>query len=224
MKIKVTKNGPYIVSGKIPISEQIILSDKDGNPIKWKNGRKFPVRNECELCRCGRSGNKPFCDGTHHKIDFKCTETSSEGNWSKQNGPTLVLKDNPSLCAGAGFCHRMSGTWNLTKNSDDPKLRKVAIQQACDCPSGRLVACDKKTGKAIENKFPKSIGVIEDKESGISGPLWVRGKIPIESAEGKKYELRNRVTLCRCGQSKNKPFCDATHININFSDKRKPKA
>jgi CDGSH-type Zn-finger protein len=45
--------------------------------------------------------------------------------------------------------------------------------------------------------------------------------VPVESAESKKYEVRNRVTLCRCGKSRNKPFCDGTHIDINFSDKKK---
>jgi len=39
----------------------------------------------------------------------------------------------------------------------------------------------------------------------------VRGKIPIQSADGKIYEKRNRITLCRCGESLNKPFCDSSH-------------
>jgi CDGSH-type Zn-finger protein len=39
----------------------------------------------------------------------------------------------------------------------------------------------------------------------------VRGGIPIESANGKTYAVRNRVTLCRCGQSANKPLCDGSH-------------
>jgi CDGSH-type Zn-finger protein len=39
----------------------------------------------------------------------------------------------------------------------------------------------------------------------------VRGGITIESADGVPYEVRNRVTLCRCGRSDNKPFCDASH-------------
>jgi CDGSH-type Zn-finger protein len=39
----------------------------------------------------------------------------------------------------------------------------------------------------------------------------VRGEIPIQSADGKIYRIRNRVTLCRCGKSLNKPFCDSSH-------------
>jgi CDGSH-type Zn-finger protein len=44
-----------------------------------------------------------------------------------------------------------------------------------------------------------------------NGPIWVRGGIPIESAKDEIYEIRNRVTLCGCGRSSNKPFCDGTH-------------
>ena len=36
-------------------------------------------------------------------------------------------------------------------------------------------------------------------------------------ADGTTYEVRNRVTLCRCGASQNKPFCDATHASIGFT-------
>ncbi len=55
------------------------------------------------------------------------------------------------------------------------------------------------------------LALIEDPGIGVSGPIWVRGGVRIESAEGKIYEIRNRVTLCRCGKSKNKPFCDSAH-------------
>ncbi|MFR7812811.1 MAG: CDGSH iron-sulfur domain-containing protein [Butyricimonas faecihominis] len=48
--------------------------------------------------------------------------------------------------------------------------------------------------------------------------LFVRGGIPIDDTEGVRYELRNRVTLCRCGASSNKPFCDGTHVSIRFRD------
>ena len=67
-------------------------------------------------------------------------------------------------------------------------------------------------GKAIEPDFEPSIGLVMDTQAGKMGPLWVRGGIPIESADGKTYEIRNRVTLCRCGKSSNKPFCDGSHL------------
>jgi CDGSH-type Zn-finger protein len=45
----------------------------------------------------------------------------------------------------------------------------------------------------------------------VSGPIWVRGGISVYSGQGMLYEVRNRVTLCRCGKSTNKPFCDSSH-------------
>jgi hypothetical protein len=107
---------------------------------------------------------------------------------------------------------RAGGIWNLVEQSDDPDARKTAIEEACNCPSGRLVITDNESGKAIEPDFEKSIVVIEYPAKGERGPLWVRGGIPIQSADGKPYEIRNRVTLCRCGRSENKPFCDGSHI------------
>ena len=59
---------------------------------------------------------------------------------------------------------------------------------------------------------------MEDPGIKVSGPIWVKGGIKIISSDNKTYEIRNRVTLCRCGQSKNKPFCDGTHAAIRYED------
>ena len=72
-----------------------------------------------------------------------------------------------------------------------------------------MVTWDKKTKAPFEKKFQPSIEIIEDPQIKVSGPIWVKGGIEIESADGYKYETRNRVTLCRCGKSNNKPFCAA---------------
>jgi len=74
-----------------------------------------------------------------------------------------------------------------------------------------LVLKDKKTGETVEPVLEKGIGFILDPAIGGNGPYWIRGGIPIFSADGKPYEVRNRVTLCRCGKSANKPFCDSSH-------------
>lgn len=59
--------------------------------------------------------------------------------------------------------------------------------------------------------LPQDIGLVKDPYRDCSGPLWVRGEIDLESADGTKYEKRNRMTLCRCGRSENKPFCNGAH-------------
>jgi CDGSH-type Zn-finger protein len=214
-KITVSKNGPYIVSGEIPIQKEVITTDSEGTPVEWRAGAKFPLQKNCSLCRCGQSKNKPFCDGTHVKVGFDGTETAGGEAYLEKakeiDGSALKLTDVEELCASARFCHRAGGIWNLIPKSGDPDAKRIAIEEACDCPSGRLVVLDKKAKKTVEHNFEKSIGLIEDPQMGVSGPIWVRGWVPVESADGKTYRVRNRVTLCRCGKSKNKPFCDSSH-------------
>ena len=113
----------------------------------------------------------------------------------------------------------MRNTWELDPGDRrSAEARARVIHQATRCPSGRLVVRDKATGEVFEPALPPSIGVVEDPAEGCSGPLWVRGGIPILSQDGAAYEVRNRVTLCRCGQSNNKPFCDGTHTEVKYQD------
>ena len=212
-KIRITNNGPYEVSGEIPLENQKTLLDDQGFPFEWGDCSQIKASKNYTLCRCGKSKAKPFCDLAHLDMDFDGKETAPNNSYfdraEKFEGPGLTLYDDDSICAGAGFCDRCTGTWKLTENSDDEDKKKEAIRQSCHCPSGRLVAED--NGKIIEPVFDQSISVVEDIDKE-NGPLWVKEGIEIESADGKKYETRNRVTLCRCGKSKNKPFCDASHI------------
>ena len=219
-RIKLTRNGPIIVSGGVPLFEFFIRQDGDGYCHGWRQGKKYETAETYALCRCGRSKNKPFCDGSHHlPPEFDGPETASRTPFMEQAGkvigPELTLAEVPPLCSESRFCQRAGGTWRLVAKSDDDFARRTAIEEAADCPSGRLVLLDK-SGKEIEPVFAPSIGVVEDSPLGLSGPLWVRGGIPIESADGFTYETRNRVTLCRCGQSKNMPFCDGRHLEVKF--------
>ncbi|RPJ79426.1 MAG: iron-binding protein [Alphaproteobacteria bacterium] len=216
MKIAVGRNGPYFVTGGVPlITEEICIDDK-GHCQKWREVKRYPLRERYTLCRCGNSGNKPFCDGTHSKIHFDGTEAEDHDPYSKGaeviHGPELTLTDNKHLCVHARFCIRAGGIWKLVQQSENPDARDTAIEEARNCPSGRLVIRDNITGEAIEPEFEKSIVIVECPSREEQGPLWVRGGVPIESADGRQYEIRNRVTLCRCGKSKNKPFCDGSHL------------
>lgn len=214
-EIEVTKDGPYLVSGNVPLKKEKIVNDAEGFPSNWKSIKKYQTKKQYSLCRCGHSKNKPYCDQSHKCVSFNGQETANNVPFDKQaeviDGPKLTLKDAPSLCAHARFCDRAGGIWELTRKSNEEKSKINAIDEACNCPSGRLVEIDKSSHKRIEPVFDKSISATEDAE-GIVGPLWVKGGIPIKSTKGKIYEIRNRVTLCRCGHSKNKPFCDGTHL------------
>jgi len=214
--ITVSSNGPYLVSGGVPISDQIIVADAEGTAITWREGKKYQYKGKCGLCRCGQSEHKPFCDGTHIKVNFDGTETADKDLSSDEikefDGPSLKLVDAEILCASARFCHKAGGIWNLVHHSSDDEARKTVIQESFDCPSGRLVIHDKKTGRVLEPEIEQSIGLVEDPQMECSGPIWVRGGLQILSADGKAYQVRNRVTLCRCGRSTNKPFCDSSHF------------
>ena len=220
VRVVISKDGPYRVSGKIPLSRQTIVTDEEGGSETWQEGKTFPAQETYALCRCGQSKKKPFCDGTHTRIKFDGTETASREPYLKQaqllDGPVLALTDAESLCAFGRFCDPHGKVWNQVARSDEPRIRASFVRQVENCPAGRLVAWDKAAGKPLEPKLPVSIGLIEDPAQQCSGPLWLRGGIAVVAADGFAYEVRNRVTLCRCGQSSNKPFCDGTHAAIKF--------
>jgi CDGSH-type Zn-finger protein len=221
--VVVSKDGPYLVTGAIPIAKQTIATDSEGGSETWVESEARAVPDKYALCRCGHSKKKPFCDGTHAKIGFNGSETASRRPYAEQasvtDGPTMKLSDAESLCAFGRFCDPNGQVWNQVAGTGHANVRAMFIRQVGNCPGGRLVAWDKATGKAVEPTLPVSIGLVEDPAQDCSGPLWLRGGIPVVAADGFEYEVRNRVTLCRCGASKNKPFCDGSHAAIKFRDR-----
>jgi len=222
MKITITRNGPYLVQGSIPLAVQTIVSDSEGGSREWRESRAFAVKQEYRLCRCGQSSNKPFCDSTHLKVKFDGTETATMEPYLEQagvfEGAVMDLTDAQAFCASGRFCDPDGGIWNLIEQTDDPDAIAKVKHQSGHCPSGRLIVWDKATRKPYEPVFEPSLGLVQDPVAGVSGPIWARGGIAIESADGEPYEIRNRVTLCRCGASNNKPFCDGSHGSVGFTD------
>ncbi|MDR0767949.1 MAG: CDGSH iron-sulfur domain-containing protein [Methanosarcinales archaeon] len=220
-KIKITENGPYEVSPDIPLVQSIIVIDEQGTSLSWRTGKKYPEQAKpYHLCRCGRSENKPYCDGSHAKAagpmakKFDGTEVAAhdrdELNTRIYEGPELTLIDEENLCASLRFCDRAPRIWNAVQHSDKEGWKQIAIEESCDCASGRLTVIDKE-GNAYEPKLDQEIGLVQDTAAECRGPLWVKGGITVEGADGRQYKIRNRMTLCRCGESKNMPFCDASH-------------
>jgi CDGSH-type Zn-finger protein len=224
VKITVSLNGPYVVTGAVPLSREVIEVDADGNSTDWRAAEVFDEQEQYLLCRCGNSENKPFCDSSHLRAGFDGTEAETARRRyfelaRELDGPAQLLTDAKPLCVGARFCDSHGTVWRLIERSDDQAVGRLLERMVGNCPSGRLVLWSRHAEEAFEPSLEPSIGVVEDPALGVSGPLWVRGGIRIESAaDGHVYELRNRVTLCRCGQSRNKPFCDGTHAAIGFRD------
>jgi CDGSH-type Zn-finger protein len=184
------------------------------------------VQDSYSLCRCGESANKPFCDGSHARVDFDGEETASRRPFAQEaemlSGPTMDLADDQPLCAFARFCDGYGSIWANIERTDGEQARELVAHQGTHCPSGRLVVRDNQEGEIVEPRFEPSVVLVEDPQENVSGPIWVRGGVQVIAADGFGYEVRNRVTLCRCGQSSNKPFCDGTHASIGFRADRPP--
>ena len=145
----------------------------------------------------------------------------------------MTLTDAPRLCAMARFCNARGDIWHNAMNPD-PESAALARRQAARCPSGRLATWHVHGDGRLEPDgepelepdgepdLEPSIGLVEDPEMGVSGPIWVRGGITVFSADGVSYETRNRRTLCRCGASRNKPFCDGSHVRVRFRAENAP--
>ena len=223
-RLVVKRNGPYVVEGDVALLRTEILQTEQGEPYDWREGPTFATDGIYELCRCGRSERKPFCDGACERTGFDGTETADRGPIAERREPwegeAVTLFDDRSLCTHAGFCTNLRTTvWALADDSDDDESYAEFVPMVHQCPSGRL-AFERKDapGTDVEPTFEPSpsIGVEPD------ASYWLRGGLPVVSEDGEPYEVRNRQTLCRCGFSRNKPFCDGSHKHKGFSDPAMP--
>ncbi len=203
--ITCSENGPYIV-------ERL-------ERLRNSKGETLPTKATIALCRCGRSSKKPFCDGTHAKTGFS-SECQSDKDIHRRDdyvGKHITIHDNRTTCSHAGYCSdRLTSVFHLGKEPwIDPDGADVdaIIETIRQCPSGAL---------------SYSIGAVEyrdqDREAVITvskdGPYHVTGGIEIEDVSGLQPSSREHYALCRCGASKNKPFCDGSHWYVKFKDEK----
>lgn len=212
IEITVMKDGPYIVSGPVPLREAMIRANEKGESIGWYFSQSEDVGDHYALCRCGHSAHMPFCDGAHERCHWDGTCTASTKPYAEaakiyQAADGCYLMDQENLCAIVRYCDADGSCWNLVQKA---KTLPEGIRESLSCASGRLTVV--KDGKLVEPKFDPEIDLIDDRPRGKMGPLWVKGGIPVKTQDGTQYEVRNRVTLCRCGNSRNKPFCDGCHL------------
>ncbi len=221
-KIVVTKDGPYVVHGSIPLVHKIQVVSEYGEPLTWKLGGAIETPEIYELCRCGRSSFPPFCDVTHALVDLDGTETADTRPTAERQvlypgGTRIVVRRDLSLCMESGFCgNRFTDVEKMVAHTDDSQVRAQVMAMIERCPSGSYVYSIQEGEEDIEPDLPQQIAVTTEitSEGPITGPLWVTGHIPVERADGQPFEARNRVTLCCCGHSKNKPLCDGTHREL----------
>ncbi len=201
--IRVLDGGPYRVEGGVP------LLDHEGTGIEAPPAYS--------LCRCGGSKNKPFCDGSHKSNNFNGQEFASKDTASDRAesfvGEGITIHDDKSRCAHAGVC-----------TDDLPQVFRLGVEPWTDpnaagadeiarvislCPSGSLSYSLPGSPEPVEHPEGPSIMVAKD------APLAVRG-VQVVAGDGEAYDARERQTLCRCGGSRNKPFCDGAHWYMGF--------
>ena len=206
--ITVAENGPYIV--------------KDCPTLKgMMDGKTYQTGETTALCRCGGSQNKPFCDGTHARIGFSGAKDHDRVPDHRDNyqGDGIEIHDNRGICAHAGRCtDGLPEVFRLKKEPFvDAKAEpadKIAatIQQ---CPSGALSYSMDEQARGDADSEPV-VAIVPN------GPYAIRGDTELIHAEWLEGASRDRFTLCRCGKSKNKPFCSGAHWDHQF-DEHAPK-
>jgi CDGSH-type Zn-finger protein len=221
-RIVVSEDGPYVVHGGIPLVHKTQVVSEHGEPLTWKKETAYEIPETYELCRCGHSKFKPFCDASHALIDFDGSETADSGPTVErqqiyEGGTGICVKRDLSLCMESGFCgNRLTTVKEMVPRTGDTEVRSQVMAMIERCPSGSYTYSVEESGDDIEPDLPQQVSVTTEitSEGPINGPLWVTGGIPVERSDGRLFETRNRVTLCCCGQSKTKPLCDGTHREL----------
>lgn len=217
--ITVNDGGPYSIAGGAPVRRASIVRSEAGEAVEWFYGPDLEAGQEYSLCRCGGSSNKPFCDGTHNELEWDAAETAPTNSYDERAktypGTGVTVRDDRGICEHAGFCaNKVSNVWKMTEQTDDPDVRATMIAMVDRCPSGALTHRSDPAGPDDEAILEPSIAVQDD------GPLIVTGGVPVTRADGAPHETRNRMALCRCGASGNKPLCDGSHEKVGFRDAR----
>jgi CDGSH-type Zn-finger protein len=202
-EIRPQLNGPYIIRnlGKLTNSK----------------GETLNVRPVVALCRCGGSNIKPYCDGTHARIGFSSEKSPERApdRLDRYDGKEITVLDNRGTCCHFGNCtdhlpevfHHEGDPFVTADGAGADAIEQIVRQ----CPSGALGFI--RDGKPYEG---------EEREAEIyvahNASYYVRGGIELEGGPMNAGASREHYALCRCGHSKNKPFCDGTHWWIKFQD------
>ncbi len=218
-KIVVLDDGPYKVQGGVPLVRKTQVVSEYGEPLTWKKEDTIETADPYILCRCGHSHDKPFCDATHWETPFDATEGAATGPTAERQrtlagGTHIVVKRDDALCTGSGFCgNRVTNVERMVPDTGNTQVRAQVMAMVERCPSGTLTYAVEPGQADVEPDLPRQIAVVTDitSDGPVTGPLWVTGSIPVERADGRPLEARNRVMLCGCGLSKNKPLCDGAH-------------
>ena len=192
-----TKYSPYMIT--------------DLKNFRDENGNSLETSPVMSLCRCGYSACRPACDGSHAKVGFVGEKGDDRvpDRLREYKGKNITIHDNRGVCSHDGSCVRLLPSVFRMKERPwiDPDAAEVAdiIAVIEKCPSGALsYTIGSRRYQDLDQK--PSITAVDN------GPLEVRGGIVLKDDMGSKPECSEHYTLCACGKSKNRPFCDGSHI------------
>jgi CDGSH-type Zn-finger protein len=221
-KILPLPNGPYYLINDMQPKVVYNLQNFKGKPLSTTVG--------IALCRCGASKNKPFCDSTHNVIGFSsANRTLDENDDTKKTaikdkrrdypGKEITVHDNRKICSHAAECvNNLSSVFKLGSrpwiNPDASKMNDI-VDVVRRCPSGALsYSIDGVEYRDPEEQRNPIVTVLKNGPYHITGGIELIGE-NIQFGEGASKE---HYTLCRCGASENKPFCDGAHKSSKFND------
>jgi CDGSH-type Zn-finger protein len=220
-KILPLPNGPYYLLNDMEPKIVENIQNSKNEPLSTVRG--------VALCRCGASNNKPFCDGTHGTIGFSSkNRTIANGNNGSERivkdkrknyvGKEITIHDNRRICSHAAECvNNLSSVFKFNArpwiNPDSARTEEI-IDTIRKCPSGALSYSINGIEYRDPNEREPLVTVSKDGPYSITGGIDLIGD-NIQWAEGATKE---HYTLCRCGASSNKPFCDGMHRTVSFKD------
>ncbi len=201
-RIRLARNGPIVVEGLDT------FRDGDGSPLE--------THERMRLCRCGGSATKPYCDGTHARIGFDDSKSAELLPDRREDyaGPEVTIHDNRAICSHAGYC--TEGLPAVWRTGVEPWIEpggadgESIVEVVKMCPSGAL-SFSIGGVESRDRERPPAIHLSPD------GPYLVTGGVELDGVEWLEGASREHYTLCRCGASSNKPFCDGSHWYVDFT-------
>lgn len=202
LAINFIENGPIKVSNKADETLEKIVSFEQND---------LDIKSDVYLCRCGRTKNQPFCDGSHVKAKFVSNKEIEEETIQVYEGKEIDIHFNRSICCGAAKCVREFSNIYKSASKDWISPDKGTIEEVKNsikaCPSGALSYRLKDESQKETYEKPK-IDIIK------KGPILIKGKIDMQISSWSTDANKEKYALCRCGASKNKPFCDYSHASL----------
>ncbi len=140
----------------------------------------------------------------------------SDKKTTTYQGKNIDVQWDSRLCIHIGECGYSEGElfvagrdpWCQPDLVSDDNVKDVVTR----CPSGALTYHDKASGDNEQAAACNTVQVV------YNGPLYIQGELHIENAPDDMPGVGYRAALCRCGHSKNKPFCDNSHLKAGFED------